>query len=232
MATVEITTKREQATHFGLFRASPGGNQSIFVRRKVGEPTDYMHTKSKKVKRQREVFGQASIHYSHLTSLQKEDLKHQVEEVEYIRDHGKSDIKVLQGRALFISKDIHALIETAKQTEMPLTICILSVEPTGQPIDVPILLVRAYPYPKTEYPDYHPYPGTNIFYPVPRLEGRYYVAAINPPLAHYVFFYYSLDQLLKGQCHTFGPYIFEDSVAPYCQRTRYGYPNWHFHPPT
>ncbi|GAJ22318.1 unnamed protein product, partial [marine sediment metagenome] len=57
--------------HFGLYRTSAGGDQGIFVRRKVGDPTDYMHTKSKKVNQQRQNLALASKHYSHLTPSQK-----------------------------------------------------------------------------------------------------------------------------------------------------------------
>lgn len=120
---------------------SPGGNQSIFIRRKVGEPTDYMHTKSRKVKKQREVFGQASTHYSHLTSSQKQDLKRQVEEVEYIRDHGKTYIKVLQGRQLFISKDIHSISETQAPLQIPFDVCIILTDQERNPLDGELFLL-------------------------------------------------------------------------------------------
>lgn len=232
MATVEILTKREQAAHFGLYRMSPGGNQAIFVRRKVGEPTDYMHTKSKKVKRQREVFGQASTHYSHLTSLQKEDLRHQVEEVEYIRDHGKTHIKVLQGRQLFISKDIHSLIETLTHKIMPLTICINSADPTGRIHDIRLRLSDRYLYPYLGYPSSYPYPGTNIFYPVPRLTIDYRVRCYWWGLATPRVNYYSLSELIKGLTFCTYPVIATDSYGPYCPSRPSWWFNWHYQIPT
>ncbi|MBA7573854.1 hypothetical protein ES708_15652 [subsurface metagenome] len=176
MATVEITTKREQAAHFGLFRVSPGGNQAIFVRRKVGEPTDYMHTKSKKVKRQREVFAQASIHYSHLTGRQRHELKTHIEEVEYIRDHGKTDTKILQGRALFISKDIHSLAITHKPLALPGEICVVLADQFDTPIPGWIYLLyytdgdQIYNYPDEISPSNH------LFRDI-------------PPAAHDIYFY-------------------------------------------
>lgn len=190
-----------------------------------------MHPTSKKLKRQREVFGQASTHYSHLTSLQKQDLRYHIEDVEYIKNHGRTEIKVLQGRPLFISKDMHSIIETAKQTEMPLTICIVSVEPTGKVIDVMLRLRKRKPPPYVDYPAYWPYPGTNIFYPVPRIEANFYLAFNRTPIATFADIWCSLDELLKGITKVVYPYIFEDSVAPFCQRTYYRHPNWHFRTP-
>jgi hypothetical protein len=190
-----------------------------------------MHTKSRKLKIQREAFGQASIHYSHLTSFQKRDLKYKIVEVVYIRDHGKSDIKVLQGRPLFISQDIHAITQTAKQIEMPNAICIVSVEPTGKQIGVFLCLRKRTPSPYVDYPAFYPYPGTNIFYPVPRLEADYYIAYYRRPFAWSGNGHYSLSQLIKGVTHPVYPYIREDSVGPYCQKTRPPSENWHFRTP-
>ncbi|GAJ18196.1 unnamed protein product, partial [marine sediment metagenome] len=64
MATVHIKEPREQEAHFGLYRTTAGGDETIFVRRKIGEPTDYMHTKSRKLKQQRDNLALASQHYS------------------------------------------------------------------------------------------------------------------------------------------------------------------------
>ncbi|GAI74375.1 unnamed protein product, partial [marine sediment metagenome] len=47
----------------------------------------------------------------------------------------KSDTKVLQGRTLFISKDIHALNETQKQLPTPLQICIVLTDQDLNPIE-------------------------------------------------------------------------------------------------
>ncbi|GAI85000.1 unnamed protein product, partial [marine sediment metagenome] len=150
---------------------------------------------------------------------------------EYIRDHGKSDVKVLQGRALFISKDIHALIETAKQTEMPFTICIVSAEPAGKQIGIPLTLRKFRPYPIVWYPATYPYPGTNVFYPVPRLDATYRLGIEGFFMATFPYYPYSFDELIKGVTHTCYPIFWEDSYGPYCQPTGYKSPNWHFHTP-
>ena len=135
MATVRIKKAREQEAHFGLYRTSVGGSQSIFVRRKVGEPTDYMHTKSRKLKRQRDNLTLASQHYANLTPSQKAITRRHIEEVEYIASHGKTDIKLLQGRQLFISKEMHSLETTQKQTKLPYELCIMLVDENLSPLE-------------------------------------------------------------------------------------------------
>ena len=127
MARVEIQEPREQAAHFGLYRTSAGGQQFIIVRRKIGEPTDYKHTKSRKLARQRDNLALASQHYAQLTPSQKAITRHQFEEVEFIKSHGKSDIKLLSGRQLFISKEIRSLNVTQKQLVLPHELCIMLV---------------------------------------------------------------------------------------------------------
>ena len=135
MARVEILKPREQEGHFGLYRASAGGDQAIIIRRKVGEPTDYMHTKSRAVRRQREIFAQASQHYSHLTSTQKAWTRRQFEEVEVIHSHGPSDFKLLTGRQLFISKDIRELNVAQQQIKPVFEVCLILIDPLGDPIE-------------------------------------------------------------------------------------------------
>lgn len=125
MARVEIIQPREQEAHFGLYRTSPDGEETIFVRRKVGEPTDYMHTKSRKLKRQRDNFTLASQHYATLTPSQKAITRHQFAEVEYQKSHGKTDTKLLSGRQLFISQEIRSLNTTGTQLALPYELCII-----------------------------------------------------------------------------------------------------------
>jgi len=134
MARVEIGEYRAQDAHYGFYRDDLPSGDVILIRRKVGEPTDYLHPNSRKVRQQRRNFGLASIHYSHLTPIQKRGLRYVVEEVPFVRGHSKSDTKVLQGRTLFISKDIHALNETQRQIPTPLQICIVLTDPYHNPI--------------------------------------------------------------------------------------------------
>ena len=128
MARVEIEEIRIQYAHFGLYRTSAGGDESIIVRRKVGEPTDYMHTKSRKLARQRRYMALASQHYAKLTPSQKAITRHQFEIVQYETGHSKTEEKLLSGRQLFISKDIHSLKTTGKLILLPSELCIMLVD--------------------------------------------------------------------------------------------------------
>jgi len=48
-----------------------------------------------------------------------------MEEVEYIQSHGKSDTKLLRGRELFLSKEIHSLSQTGEQLIIIPELCVL-----------------------------------------------------------------------------------------------------------
>lgn len=135
MATIIRGINREQESHFGLYRTSVGGDEGIIVRRKVGEPADYMHPSSKRLARQREVFAQASQHYSHLTPGQKGLSRHQFAEVEYQLSHGKTDLKLLTGRQLFIAQEVRSLTATQKQIVFPYELCIILVDASSNPLD-------------------------------------------------------------------------------------------------
>jgi len=135
MARVFIREAREQEAHFGLYRTSAGGDDSIFVRRKVGEPTDYQHNSSRKLKTQRDYFALASRLYAGLTPCQKAQTRHEFEEVEFIDSHGKSDTKILMGRQLFIARQIHSLNTTGKPILSPYSICTLLVDEDLNPLE-------------------------------------------------------------------------------------------------
>ncbi|MBA7624112.1 hypothetical protein ES703_31516 [subsurface metagenome] len=107
----------------------------MIVRRKVGEPTDFMHTKSRKLKKQRDNLALASQHYANLTPSQKAITRHQFEEVEYQKSHGKTDTKLLSGRQLFISKEIHSLETTGRQIVLPYELCIMLTDYALNPLD-------------------------------------------------------------------------------------------------
>ncbi|MBA7538936.1 hypothetical protein ES705_31214 [subsurface metagenome] len=134
MATVKIITPREQYAHFGLYRTSAGGDETIIVRRKVGEPTDYLHTASRKLKQQRYNLTLASQHYAHLSPSQKAITRHQIAEVEYQTSHGKTDTKLLMGRQLFISREMAGLKTTGKQLDVPHEVCIMLTDQAHNPI--------------------------------------------------------------------------------------------------
>jgi hypothetical protein len=135
MVKVNIGKWRPQDAHYGFYQETIPSGDIVIVRRKVGEPTDYLHPNSRKLRIHRRNFGLASTHYSHLTPIQKKELKYVGEIVSFVRGHSKSDTKFLQGRPLFISKDTHALDETQTQIPTPLQICIVLTDPDLNPIE-------------------------------------------------------------------------------------------------
>jgi len=135
MAKVEIVEYREQLAHFGFYKQGAGGDVQLLIRRKVGDPTDYMHNHSKAVQRQREIFSQASIHYSHLTPTQKADWRRQIRWVPRIRPGSQSEEVILKGRQLFIAEDIHELATKQKQIKLPLEICIVLADQDFNPLE-------------------------------------------------------------------------------------------------
>jgi len=125
MAKVEIGRFRNQARHYGLHKQYLAGDEPMIIRRKVGDPTDVVHSSSRKLKRQRELLSEASRHYATLTPSQKAITRHQIAEVDHIKDGRKSDTKLLMGRQLFISRDMASLKLTGKLTQLPRELCII-----------------------------------------------------------------------------------------------------------
>ncbi|GAH84251.1 unnamed protein product, partial [marine sediment metagenome] len=74
-------------------------------------------------------------HYARLTPSQKAITRHQFEEVEFERSHGKTDTKLLTGRQLFISKEIHSLATAGKPLYLPHEICIMLVDAGHLPLE-------------------------------------------------------------------------------------------------
>lgn len=135
MARVEITEFRAQYAHFGFYRTSAGGDQDIFVRRKVGEPTDYMHLKSKRVQEQRARMATASRHYASLTPTQKARLRNQLRFVSRVGSGSVSEEVLLKGRQLFISEDIRELKTKGKLKTLPYELCIMLVDEALNPLE-------------------------------------------------------------------------------------------------
>lgn len=177
----------------------------MVVRRKVGEPVDYQHHYSRAVKRQQEVFGQASQMYSGLLHIQKQQLKSLAEEVEYVRGHGKTDIKLLQGRALFISKAIHTIATQAKPPEVYNAICVVATDINNRVIDL-----RLMAYGRVNY-DYH-YPYTNylgdgqtVLYPIDPDYPWYYLSYMPKIWGNLNAFFFTYSQLLRLHSQHFFP---------------------------
>ena len=94
-----------------------------------------MHTRSRKCALQRYYLTTASRHYSRLTPSQKAITRHQFEEVEFETGHSRTDTKLLSGRQLFISKEMHSLKTTGKQIQLPYEVCIVLTDPDLNPLE-------------------------------------------------------------------------------------------------
>jgi len=140
MVKVDLGQLRDQESHYGLYKQPSPTGDLIVVRRKVASPLDYMHSSSQKVKRQRENFALASRHYAGLTRLQRRRLKNELAEVEYVMRYASPHIKVLGGRQLFLSQDIHQLNTKQELLKVPGDFCIRLVDENFDPLEGDIIL--------------------------------------------------------------------------------------------
>lgn len=134
MATVKIGKPRVGHKLFGFYRTRVGGDESIVVRRKMGEPTDVMHSASKEVQDQRRRFGIASTHYAGLTPRQKRDSRWQMRFVSRV-GHSPSEEVLLEGRQLFISEDINEQRVRGRLKKPAFYPCIILCDVAHTPLD-------------------------------------------------------------------------------------------------
>lgn len=134
MATVIKGQSRIAPKHFGLYRTRVGGDESIIVRRKIGEPADVMHSASMPVKDQRRRFKIASQHYASLTPVQKAESKLQVRFIDRVSSTGDSEEVLLMGRQLFISEDIALQRTEGTVLVPPRNICIVATNENFEPM--------------------------------------------------------------------------------------------------
>lgn len=139
MAVVERGEPRIAPKHFGLYRTSAGGDEQVIVRRKVGEPTDYMHLNSRAVLDQRNRLSFASRHWSNLKPSQKAAWRYKMAWVS--KTGSPSQEVLLKGRELFISQDIHDQISTQEQVPMAFDICIILCNQFYEPLSGQLHLI-------------------------------------------------------------------------------------------
>ncbi|MBA7573950.1 hypothetical protein ES708_15751 [subsurface metagenome] len=84
-----------------------------------------MHSKSARVKDQRERLATASRHYASLTPVQRARLRHQMRFVSRVGSGSVSEEVLLQGRQLFISEDIRELKTKQKLLSPLFEVCIV-----------------------------------------------------------------------------------------------------------
>lgn len=132
MATVKIEQKRQQYATFGLYSTSVGGDEPIFVRRKVGEPTDYQHRKSRPLKHQRDRLALASQHWNSLTPTEKAYWRRQLGYG--YRSSSPQQETLLTGRQLFISQELYSLAALGTQLVTPYQLCIILCDIDHKPL--------------------------------------------------------------------------------------------------
>lgn len=93
-----------------------------------------MHLNSAETQRQRRRFTEASQHYASFTPPQKWLSRLQMKDISYIINHGKSGVKLLQGRQLVISEDVRSLRATGRLTVPPYQICIIMCDEDYNPL--------------------------------------------------------------------------------------------------
>ena len=71
MARVYPGERRLRESSFALYAQPAGTADTVFVRRKVGEPCDYQHAASRKTQLQRLRFAKAAKDYAKLSFWQK-----------------------------------------------------------------------------------------------------------------------------------------------------------------
>lgn len=134
MAVVTVGEKRVGRGHFGFYRTSAGGDESIVVRRKIGEPVDYMHSDSKEVQDQRRRLTLASQRYAKLTPRQKRDSRLEMRFVSRVKN-SLSETVLLQGRQLFISEAIREQKTGWKMRRTAFYPCIILCDEEHTPLE-------------------------------------------------------------------------------------------------
>jgi hypothetical protein len=132
MATVKIGTPHYQDAHYGLYRTLLGGDERVIIRRKIGEPVDVEHNKSRKLAQQRERLTVASRHWTNLTPSQKNFWRSQIRFVS--RTGSPSEDVLLAGRQLFVSEEIASLLSTGTQVATGYELCIILCDELYKPL--------------------------------------------------------------------------------------------------
>lgn len=136
MARVTIGTKRPQASNTGIYSQSLKSGDVITCRRKILTPADVIHPGSKATALQRQRFTRAVQRYSQLPRPNKQRLKNEYQFISYQPPHGRSDTKLLSGKSLAISLDIHDLATKGTVHPIPTDLCMIVTDAAGDPLEV------------------------------------------------------------------------------------------------
>jgi hypothetical protein len=230
MAKVLLDKKRELEAGYHIYTLATPSGDLLTLRRKVAMPTDVQHSSSSPTRRQRHRFGAASKRWSRLPSVVKLDLANKYGFVDQRHSPTKSVPTVLQGRQLFIAQEIHQEQYHQEHADIPLWVCIQTIDDTGRIIDAPLSLVPRFNGFGKSCPSYYLSPGNTLFYSVPESDKQYNVGS---PLFAIIWRYpnnHTLQELQKGLKQVWCPRIFEDGQGPYSQPTSAEEQNWQYFP--
>ena len=228
MAKVKLKELRELEAGYHIYRQPSPAGEMIIVRRKVATPTDVEHRSSKATQAQRQRFARASKKWASLPPVVRADLRQNYGIVDVQTPHGLSTIDVLQGSHLFISQEIHQQKYHQEHVQVPMWLCVQTVDPKGRVIDVPLSLWNYYVPGCRPAPAYYISPGNTFFYPVPESDQLYDTGQNRFGLLWRGGNHWYLDQLKAGVRQIWCPHIREDGAGPYSRPTNPTEENWYY----
>ena len=166
MARLYPGTKRTIETSYAVYGQDLAGEETILVRRKVGEPVDYKHANCKDLLLQRLRLAKASKDWSNLTWREKNEWH---KKLEYV--YGT---KLLTGQQLYISEHIRRQrlnedIGKPSPTPFPtnLPICLMLRTIGGQSVDAPGMHISEWSPPNRGWQGDHFHYASYLFRDVP-----------------------------------------------------------------
>jgi len=207
MAKVTLGQKREIEGGYHIYRQPSQAGDLITVRRKVAMPSDVQHSSSKPTQRHRQIFSRASKRWAAIPAPVRADLQHNYGYVPVQGHPAAVDYKVLKGRELFLSQEMHGLEYLDTHLELPLYLCFILTDECNTTLDLQAHLMTGDYAHWEECRGYYLCPGNTLFYPVPREEPLYLLGyATAGYFGKQIFTYYYSD-ILKLRRQTVMPYI-------------------------
>lgn len=175
MAKVLLKQKRELEAGYHVYTLPTPSGDLVTVRRKVGMPTDVEHSSSTATRRQRDRFGAASKRWSAIQSPIRAQMSSNYGWTYSQTPHGKSEPKLLQGRQLFISQDIHQQEYHQQHAEIPFHCCIILCAEDDTPLAGQLTLSGKYQEQTTPIPSKRLSPANFLFHPFPPIDFEFYL---------------------------------------------------------
>ncbi len=229
MAKVILGTTRPQASNSGLFKQTLQSGQVVIVRRKLFSPNDSLHPSSRATAAQRARFTRASQNYSRLPRTTKQRLKLEYANVNYQPPHGRTDTKLLYGKSLAISQDIHSLATVGTVMSRPTDLCVISQDAAGDGLEVRVLYLVAGLLTSKRWDPEHLGEANYLFTAVETYHDRYALPYDVTGWLHHGYNYPNWPTLLAHRTMTAHPYFWFNQ-GPGGQQPTWSYdPNWSYY---